>query len=283
MWKWIKDEWHELQWHAKWELIKWAVPLCIAGVAALIAFAIHWIQALRHAPQQDLLGYIILAVLIVIALSLFVVIVMPRRSSSIQNAIISSPPEIEQASQPELKEHPPAPLPTVDLRGSIEGLYFLRPSGFPLISNYKVYVKLRITNHGPDEAVITRWTLHIIIGDDKVQGPATELPANLAIQRQDFSALYVGTPNFKYEPVQPDLTKVPTSDPYRKGIPKDGWVQFEPLDYGSAPSHNGGFYIALEDSLGNTHWIFRKAQSYKMDGELVEISEPSLKALGSGG
>jgi hypothetical protein len=124
--------------------------------------------------------------------------------------------------------------------------------------------------------------MHIYIGaDDKVNGPAADVINGLYIKRPDPASL-LGSPKQTYEAVVPDLTKVPHSDPYRKGIPKEGWVRFDVMDYGSEPPVNGQFWIFLEDSLGNTHWIKRDPQSYKSEGNLTEIHDQNVTLLGSG-
>jgi hypothetical protein len=277
----IGKQWEELRGHAKWELIRWIVPAAIAGVSTVIPIAIRWIQNIRHAPQQDLLGYIILAVLIFIALSISVLPFVLRKSKTDHKSL--APPEtlaLEQTPK-EASQAPLTPPPAVDLHGSVEALYFLRQTGLPFAVNYSVYLKLRITNRGPDEVVITKWYLYVNIGEeDKVQGSSVDLPLNMAIKRSD-SSIYMGLPQgFRYESVQPDLTKVPPNEPYRKGIPKEGWVRFDPMDYGSLPPVNGHFFLFIEDSLGNTHWIVRKPQSYKPDGEIVELPDTNSTALG---
>jgi hypothetical protein len=61
----FRNTWQDIRGNLKYDILKWVV---LAGVAVLTAAAIKWIQQLRHAPQQDTLGYILLAVLIFVAL-----------------------------------------------------------------------------------------------------------------------------------------------------------------------------------------------------------------------
>jgi len=280
IWNQLRELRSHLAGHFMYDVLKWAVLL---GASVMTAAIVRWIQGLRHAPQQDLLGYIIVAILVFIALTLCVFSIMLKKRFSEKDSTPTIAPLPEAPPEPE-KEAEAAPLkppPTVDLHGSIENIYFLGASA-PYLVNYSVYVKLRITNHGPDEAVITKWYLYISIGEtDKVQGNSVDLPANLAIKRPDTNYLLMPQ-NFRYESLQPDLTKVPLSEPYRKGIPKEGWVRFDPSDYGSAPPVNGAFFIYLEDSLGNVHWITRKPQSYKVDGELIQLPDSPTMSLSSG-
>jgi len=241
--------------------------------------AVGWYQKhIQHAPTGSLVSYVLLGALVCCILLLFWVITRRERGTAIAQPLTPEPVPSPPPPQTEVVPQPPK---GVDLHGSIEGLYFLKPAGFPAFASYSVYVKLRITNRGPDEAVITKWYLYIQTGEDKAQGAPVNIHPNLAIKRPDPNTFFA-LQNFQYESVQPDLTKTPTNDPYRKGIPKVGWVCFDPNDYGAAPPHNGGFFIYIEDSLGNVHWISRTPQTYRMDGELVELPESPPKELSSG-
>jgi hypothetical protein len=277
---WLLSQWADIRGSVKF----WIISI-IAGsgvVSAMITSLTRHIQRARGAAQQDRLGYIILGLLIFCAFLLIASVVALLLRTFTTN-IQPMPEPVAESQKAELQELTPPPPKSVDLHGSIEGLYFFKPDSYPAFSSYSIYMKLRITNRGTDEAVITKWHLYIRIGkDDKVQGTVGVIPSNMAIKRVAGNA-FLGTPNFIYESVQPDLTKVPVHESYRKGIPKEGWVRFDPNDYGSEPPHNGAFFIFIEDSLGNTHWIERKPQSYKSDGELVELPGQNALGLGSGG
>ena len=63
----IRNTWSDIRGNVKYDVIKWAI---FAGTAVLTAVGYKWIQHLRHVTFQDPIGYIILAALVFIALTL---------------------------------------------------------------------------------------------------------------------------------------------------------------------------------------------------------------------
>jgi hypothetical protein len=116
---------------AQWADVKGNVKfaaLCLliswGGSATLIAWFTGYIQRLRGAPEQDRLGYVILAVLCFCGLVLsgmFLYIVMPRDRSQ-RFTQLPAPSRKDQASLGVQKQTSPqtAPLP-VDLQGDVKG------------------------------------------------------------------------------------------------------------------------------------------------------------------
>jgi len=266
-----------VQGHLAYEILKWVV----VGLGAIMTPVLLRLyqQYVEHVPPENLLGYLLLGVGIACLLLLLLIVVKAEWKA---RDVATSVPSKEPASGLQTDVIAVPPNKGVDLHGVVENLYFTQPlSSAGIYLGYSVYMKLRITNHGPDDGVVTKWHLYIKIGDENVaQGASVPIKPNVAIKRPDPNTMFIQS-NFVYESVQPDLAALPPHDAYRKGIPKIGWLRFDPADYGSAPPHNGELYIALEDSFGDVHWVIRKPQSLRVDGELVELPEKP-KELGSG-
>lgn len=275
-----KRLWGAIEGNLYWQILTWLAGSSVGGaVLATVAKLLHHVA---HLPQTNTMGYFIIGALG--ALTVAVCILIARKSVQVRNTE-DDPSKVfgtnPVSPTPELIPLPPPPPPSINLKGEILSLYFLRPSsGF---GSYSVFAKLRITNHGPDEAVIVKWNLHILIGkDEKQQAPPAGIPENMSIKRSASGLLMLGDTNFTYESVRPDLTKIPATEPYRKGIPKEGWIRFDTTDYGCEPPCNAAFYIYMEDALGNPHWIDRQPQSYRKDGDLVEHEDTNQLELSSG-
>lgn len=277
-----KRLWAAIEGNLYWQILTWlAGSSAVGAVLAAVAKLLHHVA---HLPQSNTMGYFIIGALE--ALTVAICILIARKNVLIRSTE-GDPSNCFEANQvstaPELipLPPPPPPPPSINLKGEILGLYFLRPpSGF---GSYSVFAKLRITNHGPDEAVIVKWNLHILIGkDEKQQAPPADISENMSIKRPESSLLMLGDPKFTYESVRPDLTKIPATEPYRKGIPKEGWIRFDTTDYGCEPPCNAAFYVYMEDALGNPHWIDRQPQSYRKDGDLVEHEDTNQLGLSSG-
>jgi len=176
---------------------------------------------------------------------------------------------------------PPPPLvPTVvlsvDLRGEIKELYFYKPEGaLGTVSHATIIVlKVRIVNHGPDEATITEVGLQVGLGDFQRMAQVTNIPDSWHIRRR--------RPEFNFFPsyydttIAPALGSRPHKEIYKKGLPHEGWLAFECVDFRDVEFPNAQFDLLLRDSLGGGHRISRKPMLYVREGQIVVPSQPTL-------
>lgn len=246
------------------------------GGGALLAYLSKVFHSLAKVPQTSTMGYFINGALG--ALTIAICIFAARRDTSVKIPKARNKEELDKALLAPVTS-PVIVLPKlIDLTGEVLGLYFARDEGF--ISNYCVFMKLRITNRGPDEAVITKWILDIQVGEDSYKGESKAFDGLLALKKRD-GFLLLSAPKFIYEPITPDLTKVHPSETYRKPIPKEGWVKFEINDYTHEPPVNATFTVWILDSLGIWHHFVRPAQSYTKEGEIVPMPNVLTENLGS--
>ena len=262
MFNWLVGQWKQVRGHVKYDLIKWAVFAAIATTSTAIPFALHGIQSFRHAPQQDLLGYLILGLLIFCALICSALFVRQRQTKTddltIEDVIQIQPGE------------PPAPKP-VDLRGSVLNLYF-REVGY---AAYEVFMKLRITNHGLQEATVTECVLDILIGEDQSTGTQIQIPATLQLETEESNA--VGVIRVNHTALIPTISP---DDVYRKAIPWTRWIAFGVTAWGNQSlPYNAAFMVRMTDSLGGEHSIDYPPQPYIKSGEIVVVEPPELPML----
>jgi hypothetical protein len=265
--KWLQAQWIDVRGN-----VKYALLLALYGGGSTAAtWVFSYIQRIRHAPQQDRLGYIILGFLIfcgLILMSLLYRVISQPSTSGTRTAAIPA------------EDHTPESSKEVDLRGEIEQLYF-QSSDRPLAFSYSILLKLRITNYGPQEATILHWEIFSRVGEEQNAGKLMPLPPHLGIERQDYRSLGA-EPVSKIEPVTPDFETL-AKEPFRRGIPREGWVKFAISTSGFIePAVNAYLIVYVEDSLGGKHFISRPAQHYKKDGEVVTRRMPLLTPLGSG-
>jgi hypothetical protein len=257
--------------------VKYAVLYLVffgGGGAVLLAWLTSYIQEIRGAPLQDRLGYIILAVLIFCALilsAIFLYLVLLSDRSK-RSTGLSAPPRLNHVplELPKKAEPVVAPL-QVDLQGDILELYIWHVSSLFPVDKAQVFLRARIVNRGLSEATITAFGLQIEIGDYRKGGDRTQIPPNLRIKRER-EGVFIGTA-FDEFPLEPVLGVSPNSEIYKKGIPHEGWLAFEVYVHGSEEFPNAQFDLLLEDSLGGSHRIRRKAGVYRTAGQLVTASQ----------
>ena len=74
-------------------------------------------------------------------------------------------------------------------------------------------MKVRIVNHGPDEATITHVGLHVLLNDFRAAGEVIELPDKWRIGRAKPGFLAPGFEDFKIAP------KLEPKEVGKKGLP----------------------------------------------------------------
>jgi hypothetical protein len=277
----IKRQWEELRPHLKWQLILLAVEgLGInAAIAALVSWATKHIQSWFGVPTLPTHFYVVLAILVFCAILLsiififaFVGLLSKRKTSTIPDAPIKSNfrpvsnNELVARLAAEVVPTPPAQPKPVDLRGEILELYFYT-DGIPTV-NSQVYIlmKMRTVNHGQDEASVTRWGLLIQVGQESPLSAAAMVIPNSWWIRRNAGGLLV---RYVKESIDVRLIEVNSTNTYRKGIAREGWVAFEIYNLAYLEFPNAKFTVILVDSFGQRHDIERRPQTYNRLAELM--------------
>jgi hypothetical protein len=255
---WLRQQYKDIKGHLKWEIIKFVAVLLVSG-GGLTVLA-HWFQAAFHA---NITGWLALAAPIfsILAVLYLLVIFTPRTK---RNAAVESfPAEYELPSGPR----------SVDLRGEILEIYFMSAPYMMSVTVAPMHIllKVRVVNHGPDQATITHCGLDIDVGEFHRSAEVAEIPNSWRIRRRIPETFWVGVAD---TPVTPQLR---TPETYPKGIPHVGWLVFTLYDE-RVEFPNATFTLNLRDSLGGDHYIRREPEAYKKAGEIVTVSEkPTLE------
>jgi hypothetical protein len=262
--EWFGEQWKQIRGHVKFEAVKIVVVFAITGgVSTVIALVLHWVQRVRHAPQQDVLGYVILGVLIFCALLLCVVLVLVLRVGATNQ---ESAPKDDIPSQEQLKEiFPPRP---VDLAAEIFTLFFRASDTW---GSYEVFFNLRIVNRGQQKATVTDSRIVVIVGEEEPQhGTQIPIPGTFHIRAKADSI-------FDTTPVDTPLTpRISMDHVYETGVPHAGWMAFSVSGWGTtAFPYNARFLLKLTDSFGGEHWFERVPLFYRFQGEIIQVEPPS--------
>jgi len=257
----IHNFWTKIQGHLYYDIAK-SIALSLFATASA-----YLVQRIRHAPQQDFLGYVILAVLIFCAFMLAWIASRSTGRAALNSKSPDTPPPKTDAPMPAPFTLPPAPA--VDLRGEILELYFHREE-IPITSTVTVVMKVQIVNHGPVDATITAVRLQIRVGTDNLHADLPKVIPDSWRFRRRKNELF----NFAYEDIPFDvrLGVVPHDEIYRKGVPRVGWLAFEFISMEHFEFPNAEFTLLLRDSLGGEHRIQRKPAFYKKTGEIIVLS-----------
>jgi hypothetical protein len=129
-------------------------------------------------------------------------------------------------------------------------------------------------NRGLSEATITAFGLLIELGEYRKGGDPIQIPPTMRIRRER-EGTFIGTALDEF-PLEPALGVSPNPEIYKRGIPHEGWLAFEVYAHGSEEFPNAQFDLLLEDSLGGSHRIRRKAGVYRATGQLVVASQPGV-------
>lgn len=178
---------------------------------------------------------------------------------------------------------PPPPLPIVvhppvDLRGEIQELYFYKPVVLGVSIRTLIVMKVRVVNHGPDEATVTHVGLHVGLEGFQQDCAITNIPDSFRIKRRREGDFDLILPSYQETTIAPILGGQAHKEIYKKGLPHEGWLAFECYSLQDVEFPNARFDLHLKDSLGGTHCISRKSMVYIRDAELVVASSPALPA-----
>jgi hypothetical protein len=163
----------------------------------------------------------------------------------------------------------------VNLQGEILDLYFHNSDVVIPLQRMFVLLKVRIVNHGPEEATVTHCGLRVSLKDFRAAGEIYPYPETWRIKRRKEGPYMV--PVYEEISVEPRLGANPHAEIYRKGIPREGWVAFELYNSHDRQFPNAQFDLLLRDSLGGEHCIRRDPQVYVKRGELLITPSPSPK------
>ncbi len=137
--------------------------------------------------------------------------------------------------------------------------------GHSISNNIFALLKVRVVNHGAEEAVVTNWDLGVEVGGGKLSSREHEIEPNWQIRR--------------IPPIGPITMEVVDKDastfayPLKKGVPKSRWICFELFTIPNKilPPHNAKFILTLTDAFGQDH-VSDDGPGFAFDsGELVEI------------
>ncbi len=265
----IKRQWAEIGPNAKYDFYKWALLAGFGLAATMITYVVKWIQQLRHAPQEDGLGYLILGVLVFILLVVCAIFLFRRKLTPMPVSTTEPTPSEEDSDN---SISATEPLKDVDIFTEVLQLHFKEnPSQY----TYSIFMKLKLTNRGPISATIGSWMLFVTVGQEETRCDALGvLPTNLAVKRTDYLGMLT-PPNETFEQIEPNLGELLDRFPLVRGIPQVGWVCFHLGSWdGLQPAVNAKLTIYMMDALGGTHWHVREAQNFKKSGEIVEHQAP---------
>lgn len=258
---WLRRQYEDIKGNAKWALLYWLV------LGSGLTWIIHHIQYAYHA---NIAGWLALAAPIfsILAVLYLVWIVSsrmpPLKTQKVTDKLDLIPVPAPQLTAPAKLPQPPRQLP-VDLRGEIEEIYFQKQAGlFLLTLKMFIVMKVRIVNHGPDDATITHIALSATVGRETVECTVMNaVPSAWRIKRQKAGSFFGETVETT---ISPDL---PPNEIYEKGIPHSGWLAFECMPLKDCEFPNAEFKLHLKDSLGGIHTIRREAMIYYREGEIV--------------
>lgn len=262
----LQRQWEEIRPNLKWQIVL-AIGGWIGGtggVATLLAWATKYLQVLIGVPVLPTRFYVVFAIFIFCALVVSITFVFVFMGFTRRQPISASPtvavlPPVTPAATPK----------PVDLQGEILELYFGQSKG----KHKLVLMKIRIVNHGLDEASIINWRLKITVGDDP---PFVVLPINIPsvwrIGRPKPGSSFQDSEYYNEKSIDVRLNELPATDTYRRGVPREGWIAFEDHFF-DLEFPNGRFDVLLKDSFGGEHSIHRPATVYRRDKELI-TTEP---------
>ena len=159
------------------------------------------------------------------------------------------PPQTESLED---ADPPAAPL-SVDLRGEILEMYFYHPQSWLMFEPMHILCKVRIVNHGPDQATITSVGLEVNLPGFNRIAQIENIPDLWLIRRKTSGLLGYA---FNDTTIAPQLGTPAENETYPKGIPRTGWLCFAMhLVTGEDEFPNAEFILHLKDSLGGDHSI----------------------------
>jgi hypothetical protein len=241
------------------------------AIGALLAGLILLAQIRRNIITAPAIRDNISAVLVPYIL-LFIVLVIFNlgRTAYLLNLEDMAKIEKLEAMLPAPKPSTPTLPSPVDLRGDILELYFRKVNdmlGLP--DKTFILLKVKIVNHGPVEATISKVALTVSLGAFKQTCDLVKsVPDAWQIRKRDeqfLNMVYIDTP------VGPCLGENADEETYPTGIPRTGWLAFELCSLENIEFPNAEINLHLVDSLGAVHLIHRSSQIYVKNGEVLFI------------
>jgi len=271
LWKWLQGQYDDIKGNAKWALLYWL------ALGSGLTWIIHHIQ---DAYRTNIASWLALAAPIFSILAVLYLVwivssrIPPLKTQSIADKLALIPVPAPEPKPPANPPQLPRQLP-VDLRGEIEEIYFQKQGFGAFIFAMKIFIlmKVRIVNHGPDDATITHIGLSATVGRRSLECTVMDaVPSAWRIKRLKAGSFFGETVETT---IAPDLLP---DEIYKKGIPHSGWLAFEYTPLKDCEFPNAEFVMHLKDSLGGIHTIRHEATIYYREGEIVvsTAATPSL-------
>jgi hypothetical protein len=258
---WYSRQWTDIRGNLKWAFVYWL------GLGGGMTWLAHHLQFTLHA---NLAGWLSLAAPIfsILAVAYLVVIVVGRNNNRTATPPSEEPTTGALAAIQNALPAPPALQKGVDLQGEIRELYIQSFEDMLHFSKTYVVMKVRITNHGPDEATVTGCGIRISLGDYQINGDVkNDIPVEWRIKKKRQGILGIAYDETPIEELLSDKCV------YKKGHPNGGWLAFEVVSSGDIEFPNAQVELLLQDSLGGRHYITREAGVYPRTGELVMATQ----------
>jgi hypothetical protein len=254
--KWFKREWHVIEGHAKWDFYKWAFALAGASVVALGAYLVHRMR--NFVP--DWLPYVA-----AFGLALFVFFWVGSKLTGTSNTIQPAEPVVLVAPPDVASEVHALNPDEPDLKTEILEVFFYLKR-LSISNDNFILMRLRVVNHGTQEAVVTGWQLRLSVGDAHLACEEEEdIPANWRLHRIDS----MNRVRWATEDFNRDASAF--NEPLRKGVPKERWVCFKAFTLvRMLPPHNAKMTITLTDAFRRTHQTEHGPGFTSDMGEIVE-------------
>jgi len=254
--EWFKREWHVIEGHAKWDFYRWAFALAGASVVALGAYLVHRMR--NFVP--DWLPYVA-----AFGLALFIFFWVGSKLTGTSNKIQPAEPAVP-VDPPEVASEVHAPLNPNEpnLKTEILEIFFYLKR-LSISNDNFILMRLRVVNHGTQEAVVTGWQLKLSVDNAHLDCKEEEIPANWRLRRIDSS----NRVKFTTEDFNRDTSTF--NEPLTKGVPKERWVCFRAFTlFRILPPHNAKMTVTLTDAFGRTHQT-EDGPGFASDmGEIVE-------------
>ena len=257
----FRENWEQIRGNLKYDLIKYT--FVFAGAVVMAASA-YLASLLKNLPTWFLPSAVLAVALIAFW---WLGRTLNGRKAIQADEEPQEPLSFQPAGQlpaPSLASPEPKP---VDLRGEILELYFDRQCTPGISLQVSILMKIRITNHGPDQAAITGWTLHFQLGEEIPRAAEViDIPSVWWIKKWRADL-------FNREPIKEKidvrLNELPTTSTYQKGVPQTGWIAFEYFTGEDIEFPNARFIVHAQDSFGNRHTFQRPAGIYRRLGQLM--------------
>jgi hypothetical protein len=237
-------EYHDIKGHLKYDLLK-TVILSVSGATMIGLLYAFW-QRLKQVPlDMYLLGGLFI-------LSTFVFFYSANRRQPIRS---------QQTQKPE----PELPPPTIDpkkpnLKCEIQEILF--DVQRQLINNeIRVLMQVQVVNYGDQEVVVTEWSLIVEAGKGELSGEEESIPDNWRIRRR------ITGRGERIETIDKKFSD--SSEPFRKGIPQRGWINFKLHTLSRPyPPYAAKFILKVKDALGEEHVTVLDPGFYEETGEI---------------